>query len=690
MSNYTNVGDESLLADIEISIEDQEIMEFGEPLDKEIMDDEEMMTKISAYLRDEIQWGLLERENMVKYWKRWNLQRMGRPEEDVKNTPWQGASNQQSAEMMAKINTTFTSLIPKYENKKPFWKVTSRVAGSQEMAKALEAVLDVQAESPYFLDFTPKKRGIVYETASMGDCFVKGLWETEKHNFRRKSGEQVSKIRHDGPQLRLIALEDFLTRAAFVDLDKAPWYAVRTTYFEYEVDKLVKNGIFRNAENLNVETAMPPVTEMVHDRQGQAPKLQSGEGVVYVWEVTMFWDVDGDGVDEDITVFFHEDSGRILRVSFDELSVRDVVQFRWLGIPHMLYSMGLCAMGDGTQQAISSYLNIATNSTALHALQMTIEREGSGSEKRDLFPGGRIIADNPDDIRPFAFPNTAPQAMAMKQDAQRDLNTATGTNPAMGGQPDTVMKSRFSLGGYNAQASKGSSMTEVVSQNMDTSFNRLGQLMVYIMIANGDESLRVFEGLLEDKYKEGFREAMNLKVEDIPQNFDFVVRATAVDETRDSQRQKYFILNQIHDQYVPKAMSYYGQAIQLLMQAQQTKNPQLIEAAKFAYKMAAAKAKLTEKTFEFLGVEEPDELVAYYKDTLMAAGMEEDLKDEQIKEVENASRGQARGVDGSPRELPIPGNGGGDAAAAGAMEAGPGDGGGPAGDMGPAGEVPGN
>ena len=675
---------------IEIEIQDEELLAFGESLEPELMDDDDVVGGLKTYIGTEIQLALSERQDQERYWKRWTLQRMARPEKDSKNFPWPDAANHQSPELMAKVNTVFAALVAKYESKKPFWKVMSLQEENLLMAQAVEEALNILAENPHMLDLKNKTRHTVYETVSLGNCFVKGLWQYESHNFRRKNGEQVTKVRHNGPEIRVIAIEDFLTRAAFTDLDRAPWYAIRTSYFDYELKKLEREGVFRNVDMICSQDQVPGVQGIQQDRQGQKPMVQNGEGVYEIWEVTMFWDVDGDGVDEDITVFYHEDSGTVLRIDFAELSVRDVIKFDYLSLPHSLYGMGLCAMGDGTQQAISSYLNMASNSTALHSLQMTIEREGSGSQKRELFPGGTIIVDDPiNDIRPFVFPNTAPQAMAMKADAQRDLNTATGTNPAMGGQPDTVMKSRFSLGGYQAQASMGTSMTEIISQNMDQSFSKLGMLLTYIMVANGEQSKQIIMPLLPEMYQEAFGQVMDLKVEDIPIRFDFVVRSTAVDETRDSQRQKYMFLNQIHDQYTPRIIQYMIQAAQLSAQAQQTGDPMMAEAVKFIWKMIAARSKLTDKTFEFLGVEDSDQLVNYYQDILLMSGVQEQQKDQQVKEIENGLK-TAGMSNGSARELPVPGGAPGAAGnGAGANPSESGISGGSAGGMGASGEMSG-
>ena len=629
---------------IEIVVQGEDINPELKP-DKELIENFEVLAEIKSYIDEEMLVAETERTGAKLNWKRWRKQREGVPNEESKDFPWKDASNVRTPGMMGVTITGTNNLETRYDAKKPQWKVTSLNKDFEDSAAALEKLLSVLAEDPNRIDMGRKKHSLLYDTASLGRGYLKGHWEISEWNFKRE-GESIKKIAHDGPQLSLVSIEDLLTRASVTDLQRAPWYAVRTYYNAHELGQMAAKELF-----VNVESVLGAQADDISENRkeslkssGLMPDSSNGDQPYTVWELSMFWDVDGDGVEEDIKLFYHAESGEFLRAEFNDLSVRDIVPFDYYALPFQFYPMGLSWMGDQTQEERDSLHNLAYNSLTLASLQMPITKTGSDIHIDQWTPMTDIEVDDPsNDIRIFGFKDNSSVAMNMENQVASNLSTATGINQAMGGQPDTTMKSRFSPTGYAQQGSVGNAMLEANSKNIDRGFDQAGMLLVYLIVANGERAKANLSVLLPVDLQDDFAKVCDMNVEDIPEKFLFKVQSTRMDETQEAEKQKYTILLQLHDQYGERIIRYLELISNIGMQTAQ--QPQLepvfrpmLEAAQ---KLLAARSKLTEDFLVFMGQLDASSLISYWRDIALKFEITEMQKDAQLQEVEDAIKQQS-------------------------------------------------
>ena len=393
-----------------------------------------MEKAIVDYLTVEIQdvFGGKERKTMEEDWKKWRRQREARPAERTKTFPWPGASNVCPPLAMYNTNGIYAMLKASTGDKKPAWEVDAQDPLFNNEAVSWGKFLGLLAESPYHANLRGALNHILYELASMGTQFVQIPWVIERWNFKRQQAggpvEAVSKISRDCPQVIPINLEDFGTRSHWGDIQKAPWIAIRTHLYDYELKQRVVDGVYPQDK---VDKVLTRSTDDITDarqaemaQQGLTPT--TGDTKVYdVYQTYLFWDVDGDGAPEDIKVWFDPISQTILRSEFNDLGVRDIVKIVYIPRPGELYGIGVGWMVEHAQDEIEALHNMRVDGTMLAMLQMFVTRRGSGiSDDEDFHPLKNISVDNPrEDFLPVKFPDigygTIQAEMIIKEYAER-------------------------------------------------------------------------------------------------------------------------------------------------------------------------------------------------------------------------------------------------------------------------------
>lgn len=607
----------------------------------EVLRNEEERRKLVDYLISEMTTTKTSRASLMEKLDTWRRQREARPNEEVKDFPWKGASNVAVPLAMVNTNGVFASLKASFSQKVPMFNVESNDATRVKHAKALGNYLNLLVESRFHLNMRDVNNTIFYEVGSLGTQFVEVPWLNEILSFKRREpggGKRlVNMTKRKGPGVNPIPIEDFWAPVYITDLQRSPWIGICHRYTWAELKEREAQGAFENVDE--VKEYYKSTLETNRQRDNERIGASTGDAKVYeIYEFYVRWVVDDeDDVPDDLKVWVELDSGVILREEFNELGPRPLVRIPFLQFPGSLYGMGVGWIVEYLQDSADALFNMAINSTHISSLQMFATKRGSGIGAKERFrPFKNIPCDDPkNDFVPVVFPNTAQPNMAMLGLVREFADRAVGMTNALTGMPDTYAKSRTTASGTMFLAQQGNRLFEAVQENVEEAYSEMIMYVVFQMAKHKDELDLSLCGP-EDEIL--LQEIFDMPIEDIHLHFNFRISTTEIDKTEEAKRQSILTLAQLYSMYGEKVLQLIGGNIQLMLQL----NPQGAQAfvqqyQQFSQQFLVGSTHLMDEMLEFFNADKQG-LLPYVRDIEMMLEMMKSMK-----EVSLYGYGQAGG-----------------------------------------------
>ena len=597
-----------------------------------------------------------DRKDLEERWNRWRRMREAIPETEQRDTPWIQAANVEPPLMMQKVHTIFAKLIAAFSVKKPPVQVEALNENERDIADSLERFFKGLADNRYSLDVKRRFKQIAYDLVSLGTVPVKVPFKSERWAFKRTDAtgtEQVTYVRKEGPDIVPIQLEDFFTRPYWKDVQRAPWVAVRYRYFYHELKQMESQMVLENVDKILGEavTEYNDNLEEAFDRAGistgslgQTQANQEFE----IYEAHVYWDVDGDGIPEDVIVWIEPDSMTLLRAQFNPLSVRDIEVFTYLENPNTLYGIGVCQMTEGPQSEVTALHRMRLDGTQLAMLKMFLVKRGAGIGPKETFePFKMLFVDDPTaDFRPIEFLDISQGAIIGEQMAQEYADRVTGANDYMAGFNDKTVGSNATVGGTTFLAGQANSILNSLLENTEQSMSVVYMLALYQMIANKDLVKLDWMDLGDAA---NIQQVLGMSVEDLPTKFRFTVRTTDINKTDESRKQNFLMVSQLYNQF--------GQtALQTLMMKINPQMAQMAEVQELLTSMYVGQTALMARMLEFFDVGNPEDFLPFTDQLKLQLRMVDKVRKEQTVQMKEAMNGQGQGIGvggtaGLPTEL---------------------------------------
>ena len=602
-----------------------------------------------------------DRKELEQKWDKWRKQRLAVPESAVRETPWIRSSNVVPPLTMQKVQTVFAKLVAAFAVKKPPVAVEEVDPKDYDAAQALEKFFKGLAENRYGLDVQRNFKQIAYNVVSLGTQVVKVPFKYDTWAFKRtRNGgtETVKYVRQQGPAIVPIRLEDFFTRPYWKDIQRAPWCGVRYRYFYHELKQMEGQGFFANVDGVLGQA----ITKYDDNRQAELERQGVGVGSLgqvqanqefEVYECYCYWDLDGDGVPEDLILWVEPDSGTLLRSEYNPLSVRDIEVMTYLDNPESLYGIGICQMVEGPQETLTALQRMRLDGTQLAMLKMFLARTGSGIGPKDtLEPFKIMFVDDPlADFRPIEFPDISQGCIIGEQMAKEDADRVSGANDYMAGFNDKIVGSNATASGTQFLAGQANSILNSLLENVEQSMSTVYMLALYQCVANKE---LVDVSWLPEGDREAVQEILDMNVEDLPTKFRFSVRTTDINRTDESRKQNYVMAMQMYNQYFQASMQILGAK----MNPQVGQNADIQELLNSTY---VGLTGLTGKMLEFFDIGDPDDFLPFVDQIKVQLRAMDKVREEQVqamkKELNNVGTGTTGGFGGIQSGFGQPGVG---------------------------------
>jgi len=575
-----------------------------------------------------------ERKELEARWQKWRRQRRAKPEQATRNSPWRNAANITPPLTAQKVNTIFAKEIAAFAFKKPPVTVEASDVRYAEHAAALERFFKKLVESESALDMAKNLQTIFYEQISMGTEIVKVPFLVEKWAFKRKNAlsgaiEQVTYTRRQSPVVQPIRLEDFFTRPYWKDLQRAPWVAIRYRYYRHELEQQVAMGAFdKDAVDKVISAPLQTYDDGLVAAQTQRGVQTDSLGKVdanqefEIYECYVFWDVDGDGISEDVKLWIHPETGALLRSEFNPLSMRDVVPVIYLHDPDVLYGIGVCELTESLQDEVTTLHNMRLDGTTLAMQKVWAARRGLGLKDEEISPLAVIEMDDPhQDLNVIAFPDVAPSCLNGEMVAKDYADKVTGANDYMAGFNDQTVGTAATVGGTMFLAQQANSILNSILQNAEIAISNIYQIALFQCMANKDLLDLSF---LSQEDQVLLQQIFSMNVEQIPTQFQFKVKATDITKTEEARKQAYLAITQAYSMYGEKGL----QLLQLMQQTGALQNPQLM--VDFAQSLFVGSTEFIKRMMDFFDVGDPNDYLPFIDDMKLQLQMMDKQKAAQV------------------------------------------------------------
>jgi hypothetical protein len=594
-----------------------------------------------------------ERTKMKEQISKWKRQREGRPEQEVKNFPWEKASNVTVPLAMQITNGIYSFIKSTLTMKIPLWTVTSADKAKAKHAEGITELLNALANSPNHMKFNDTRNNLVYEAISIGTQFVKIPWVTDKWNFKKKVGrstETVSTTKHDTPKAIPIPTEDFITRSYWSDIQRAAWVGSVVHLMEHELLQRAAQGIY-DPEVVD-EMILRPGDKLSPEREETLKRMGITVGnennkMYDVYEVFLYWDVDGDGVPEDIILWIDAVSGRLLRSQYNDLGKRPIVKVPYIERPNELFGIGVGWMCEHMQDEIDALHNMRIDGTLLSMCQMYVTRRSSSSSTDETFrPLKNIVVDDPSkDFMVVKFPDIGYTTLQAEMISKEYADRVTGASDAMMGYENRATSARTTASGTMFLAQQGARSLSSILETMESAIGEIGETVVFQLIRNKERIIPQLEKLISPDLIPSVTEFLNTSLEDVPLLYTIRVQTTPNNLTEEAKRQNFLTMMQLYTMYGEKTFQLAG-----IIFGDENIPPQIKE---IATKFFIGSATMMEKILTYFSIDDTDNYIPYIKDMQMMMEVIESMKDQQVSQMGRQMNAQLGG--NSPQMGPVAG-----------------------------------
>ena len=625
----------------------------------DIFDSEENMQSLVDYLVKEL--GEVSsnagRDTKIERNKTIARQRLAQPESETKDFPWENASNIEPTFALQKTNIIVTKIVQSFKQKKPLF-IYEAPEPHKKHAEALTRFVQVLVESPFGINLYAKLWSIVYNCVSYGTQFLKVPFNMDILKFKRMgsdgSEELVEQIIKAIPDISVIPFEDFMTRAEWSDVQKAPWVGVRYYRYTHELRALQQQGYYLNVDQvINAQQTLDDskVTEFGYlgiDVSGATDP----ENYRYpIYEVNVAWDADGDGFPEDISVHIEIETGIILRAEYNDIGRRDYIRMPYIEIPGSLYGLGVGDIMLPLQDEAASLHNMRNDSLALSLRPFIVSAHGSDiGKKRGIYPGAVVKTASPrEDIVITKFPDVSNSSLQAEQLLKSYADEATGASDILSGN-DAGGSNRIGSSGTQFLAGQSNTLLDAIADNMSVAMSEIAMLILFQLVRNGEfVDIEAYGLSASDKIY--ITEILAMNVEDIYGTFQFTSRVSSITDSPQAKQQQATGLFQLYTMYVDK----------IIQLAAQLDNPQLQQAPKVQEAVQTAMVGLTtliESAMADFDTDNVGDFTIYIDEMKQVLRMVDDEKGQQLDGIQAQMAGSSVADTGTGLE-PEPAGGGG-------------------------------
>ena len=538
-----------------------------------------------SWISNELQNTIGDRGSLEAKWRnqliQWRAQVIG---DGIGDVPFIGASDIDMPLTAMHTDPVFADFMQTLHAPANFWTITASRPDLVDSAKPLQEFLNLYERQ--FLQMRQVNKKVLFDVIIHGTGIYKDLILHEQKKVRDYNEvgeiEEVVKFKHQS-SIQHIPLPDFFIPANAIAIDAddpvrpAAWVAHRFT-------------ITRNQFNLRKDSESPFLPgydkqeakvvgdwdqdvqsdDIVLEEQQQADEFMPfRDRKIRLYEVWARFDVDGDGIEEDVVVVWHHESARILRTTFSPFMHGkrpfEAVQYLPSG---GFYGMGMAEIDEWAQITASRLMNSMVDSSFLaNTIMIGVPAGANIAPDEPIYPG-RIWPLGPNEkITPVTMGQPFPGIMGNIQAFMQWSEQRTAVSELRQGDI-SQLPSRTPATSVLSLLQESNQRFDMILANMrEPSMNNLGVRTLQNLVQISKDDPRWISMAIQWLGEvDGMKVAEILQgpVHKVEADFGVGVSATSSKANKEVEKQNLIFLSQLMQTIYPQLMQFS----QVLEQAQ--------------------------------------------------------------------------------------------------------------------------
>jgi hypothetical protein len=449
---------------------------------------EEVEHRLSLWLHEEIHNARAEKQPLIDDWKKWQEQYWAKPKSEVKNWPFPKAANIVIPLTATAVEAVHARLLNTLFTAEPFFSIRPRSAEWIEPAPKVEAWFQTEIENPNSINMFRFSSESLMELCKLGTCVGKsGYDRVVMKSLRSYEGgheEDVWVERRNGAVLDYLPIANFLIRAADWDPQSAAWVGEEHRFTWGELKRMALAGRIDPDKLEEIRTHWTSSrSETAGDPGEYDRKIDELSKTEPIWhdefklqEIWCRFDVDGDGIDEEIVLDFHWKTMTLLSVRYNWYSD---LHRPYRGCPYVpvegrFWGIGIGKQNEQFQEEITTmHRQRLDNATLANMGMVAVKKNTDYGPDEPIFPGKMWMLDDPSkDITPFKLSEVYPSSFSNESVTLNYSEKRTGVNDMIlgqesGGTPGTAT-------GDLARLAEGNKRFDAVLKNVRRWLSQLG------------------------------------------------------------------------------------------------------------------------------------------------------------------------------------------------------------------------
>ena len=396
------------------------------------IDPEVAIAALGSYLHGELHRSEAARHSQERVWEENLRMYEGISRFRQRNTPIENASNLEITLGAMAADAIYAQMVNLIFNISPIVTVQATSARFIEHSKALQTF--VERMTP-MLDMRRATENAILDDVKLGTGIIYTPWR----EMRKKT--VVDQVIARGPKQYAVPVEDFFVPGgSYDDLQHERWVAMRYWLTNHEV-KIRERDLGWNIEGVqsagNVDR-----TRQVRERLGRhdgsnqrnAGASNSGGELYEIFDVYCYFDIDGDGIDEDLLVTFDRRSQKVLRLRWNPYERRPFEVARYQLRQYLFYGLSVIEMLRPFQEgATNLYNHWIDNSLLANSRFWTGPHGAVPNNQLKIWPNRYLPVSDPGAIQGVAMADTYTSAPAGLQTTVSFAEKRSGINELSSG-----------------------------------------------------------------------------------------------------------------------------------------------------------------------------------------------------------------------------------------------------------------
>lgn len=420
-------------------------------LPPEVTMSEEQERRLRVYLQSEIDSCRWERMEYIDKLSRLKEKHRTRFPEWPKDFPIANSSQLTLPLIKLAVNSLGSRLYQTFMAADPVVSVRTEDEDFQDFAFMEEKFLDLYAKER--LNYEEIFEDVMTEAITLGTSVLEVT--TAKHNRLLAEYDPLTqqyKLKdteiHNGPIWYHVPIVDFWIRPAFTHIQTAPWCGKEIRVTWSQIKDMAYNGELDPTKidriwNHTLQEGYVPATVK---KDEEIERTEPNERAEYsIFELAVRWATDRTGLDNELIVYWHQDSQTLLRTKFNTFKKgrRPWVKYGYIRHPHRFYCEGLAELVEQLQEEISTIHNQRIDNASIANLQIILVAKLI----RGLSPGDRLwtgkivkVGDVAKDVGTLRLGEVYPNTVTSENMTLGYFRELTGASETATGQSQPVTR----------------------------------------------------------------------------------------------------------------------------------------------------------------------------------------------------------------------------------------------------------